>query len=82
MTQKGMKDQKGLRDQSEKTGQAKSLLLTLPRALGSDCSHAETAAHSIRWLEVDLATEPKANHIKVKFAQQLPAQTPMSRQWL
>jgi hypothetical protein len=26
-----------------------SLVLTLRRALGGDCSHGETAAHSIRW---------------------------------
>jgi hypothetical protein len=51
-------------------------------ALGGDCGHAGTAAHSIRWREVDLARQPKGNHIKVKIAQQLRAQTPMSRQWI
>jgi hypothetical protein len=35
-----------------------------------------------RWREVDLATQPKGHHIKVKIAQQLGAQTPMSRQWV
>jgi hypothetical protein len=35
-----------------------------------------------RWREVDLATQPKGHHIKVKTAQQLRAQTPMSRQWI
>jgi len=36
----------------------------------------------MRWREVDLATQPKGYHIKVKIPQQLHAQTPMSRQWI
>jgi hypothetical protein len=36
----------------------------------------------MRWREVDLARQPKGHHIKVKIAQQLRAQTPMSRQWI
>jgi hypothetical protein len=33
-----------------------------------------------RWREVDLASQPKGHHVKVKIAQQLRRQTPMSRQ--
>jgi len=40
---------------------------------GSDCGKGEVAAHSIRWREVDLATQPKGHHFKVKIAQQLRA---------
>jgi hypothetical protein len=50
--------------------------------LGRDCGHAETAAHSIRWREVDLARQPKGRHIKVRIVQPLRAQTPMSHQWI
>ena len=32
--------------------------------------------------EVDLASRPKGHHVKVKIAQQLRRQTPMSRQWI
>jgi hypothetical protein len=35
-----------------------------------------------RWSEVDLATRPKGHYVKVKIAQQLMSQTPMSRQWI
>jgi putative transposase len=35
-----------------------------------------------RWREVDLAAQPKGHHLKVKIAQQLRHQTPMSRQWI
>jgi hypothetical protein len=35
-----------------------------------------------RWREVDLASRPKGHHVKVKIAQQLRRQTPMSRQWI
>jgi hypothetical protein len=40
---------------------------------GSDCGKGEVAAHSIRWREIDLATQPNGHHIKVKIAQQLRA---------
>jgi len=33
-----------------------------------------------RWREIDLATQPKGHHVKVKIARQLRGQTPMSRQ--
>jgi hypothetical protein len=52
----------------------------------TDASLAERmvreALAKARWREVDLATQPKGHHIKVKIAQQLRAQTPMSRQWI
>ena len=35
-----------------------------------------------RWREVDLASRPKGHRVKVKIAQQLRRQTPMSRQWI
>ena len=35
-----------------------------------------------RWREIDLATQPKGHHVKVKIARQLREQTPMSRQWI
>jgi hypothetical protein len=35
-----------------------------------------------RWREIDLATQQKGHHVKVKIAQQLRRQTPMSRQWI
>jgi len=35
-----------------------------------------------RWREVDLASRLKEHHVKVKIAQQLRRQTPMSRQWI
>jgi len=35
-----------------------------------------------RWREIDLATQPKGHHVKVKIARQLRGQTPMSRQWI
>jgi putative transposase len=51
----------------------------------TDASLAERmvreALAKARWREVDLATQPKGHHIKVKIAQQLRAQTPVSRQW-
>jgi hypothetical protein len=62
-----------------KLGRGSEHTMTLPRALSSDWGHAETAAHSIRWREVDMARHPKGHRIKVKIAQQLRAQTPMSR---
>jgi hypothetical protein len=34
------------------------------------------------WREIDLATQPKGHHVKVKIARQLRGQTPMSRQWI
>jgi hypothetical protein len=36
----------------------------------------------VRWREIDLATRPKGHPVKVKIAQQLRWQTPMSRQWI
>jgi hypothetical protein len=41
----------------------------------------ETLAKA-RWRETDLATQRKGHHVKVKIAQQLRRQTPMSRQWI
>jgi len=35
-----------------------------------------------RWREVDLASRQKGHHVKVKIAQQLRRQTPVSRQWI
>jgi hypothetical protein len=35
-----------------------------------------------RWREIDLPAQPKAHHVKVKIAQQLRVQTPISRQWI
>jgi hypothetical protein len=35
----------------------------------------------VRWREIDLATRPKGHPVKVKIAQQLRWQTPMS-QWI
>ena len=35
-----------------------------------------------RWREIDLATQPKGHHMKVKITRQLRQQTPMSRQWI
>jgi REP-associated tyrosine transposase len=34
------------------------------------------------WRDIDLATQPKGHHVKVKIARQLRGQTPMSRQWI
>jgi hypothetical protein len=52
----------------------------------TDASLAERmvreALAKARWREVDLATQLKGHHIKVKIAQQLRAQTPMNRQWI
>jgi hypothetical protein len=36
----------------------------------------------VRWREIDLATRSKGHPVKVKIAQQLRWQTPMSRQWI
>jgi hypothetical protein len=33
------------------------------------------------WREIELATQPKGHHVKVKIARQLRGQTPMSHQW-
>jgi len=35
-----------------------------------------------RLIEVDLAMQPKGYHITVKIAQQVRAESPMSRQWI
>jgi hypothetical protein len=35
-----------------------------------------------RWREIDLATQPKGHRLKVRIAQQLRRQTPISRQWI
>ena len=35
-----------------------------------------------RWREMDLATRPKGHPVKIKIAQRLRHQTPMSRQWI
>jgi putative transposase len=40
------------------------------------------ALTKVRWREIDLATRPKGHPVKVKIAQQLRWQTPMSRQWI
>jgi hypothetical protein len=40
------------------------------------------ALAKVRWREIDLATRPKGHPVKVKIAQQLRWQTPMSRQWI
>jgi hypothetical protein len=40
------------------------------------------ALTNVRWREIDLATRPKGHPVKVKIAQQLRWQTPMSRQWI
>jgi hypothetical protein len=32
--------------------------------------------------DADVASRPKGHHVKVKIAQQLRRQTPMSRQWI
>jgi hypothetical protein len=40
------------------------------------------ALAKVRWREIDLATQPKGHQVKVKIAQQLRTQTPMSRQWI
>ena len=40
------------------------------------------ALHSVRWREIDLVLQPKRHPVKVKIAQQLRAQTPMTRQWI
>jgi hypothetical protein len=40
------------------------------------------ALTKVRWLEIDLATRPKGHPVKVKIAQQLRWETPMSRQWI
>jgi hypothetical protein len=42
----------------------------------------EWALAKARWREIDLATQPKGHHVKVKIAQQLRSQIPMSRQWI
>jgi hypothetical protein len=38
------------------------------------------ALTEVRWREIDFATRPKGHPVKVKIAQQLRWQTPMSRQ--
>ncbi len=52
----------------------------------TDASLAERmvreALAKARWRELDLATQPKGHHLKVRMAQQLRAQTPMNRQWI
>jgi hypothetical protein len=35
-----------------------------------------------RWREIELTTQPKGHPVKVKIAQQLRRQTPVSRQWI
>jgi hypothetical protein len=40
------------------------------------------AVTKVRWREIDLATRPKSYPVKVKIAQQLRWQRPMSRQWI
>jgi putative transposase len=40
------------------------------------------ALHSVRWREIDLALQPKGHPVKVRIAQQLRTQTPMTRQWI
>jgi hypothetical protein len=42
----------------------------------------EWALAKARWREIDLATQPKGHHVKVKTVQQLREQTPMHRQWI
>jgi hypothetical protein len=67
------------------------LLLTLWRVGvegGRDAEEAlaerllSEALTKVRWREIDLATRPKGHPVKVKIAQQLRWQTPMSRQWI
>jgi hypothetical protein len=52
----------------------------------TDASLAERmvreALAKARWREIDLATQPKGHRLKVRIAQQLRRQTPMSRQWI
>jgi hypothetical protein len=36
----------------------------------------------VSWREINLTAQPKGHHVKVKIAQQLRRQTPMSRQWI
>ena len=52
----------------------------------TDASPAERmvreALAKARWREIDLATQPKGHRLKVRIAQQLRRQTPMSRQWI
>jgi REP element-mobilizing transposase RayT len=40
------------------------------------------ALAKVRWREIDLVEQPKGHHLKIKIAQQLRTQTPMSRQWI
>ena len=40
------------------------------------------ALAKVRWREMDLAIQPKGHRVKIKIAQQLRRQTPMSRQWI
>jgi REP-associated tyrosine transposase len=40
------------------------------------------ALTALRWREIDLAKHPKGHQLKVKIAQQLRAQTPMTHQWI
>ncbi len=35
-----------------------------------------------RWREVKLTSQPQGHRIKIKIAQPLRRQTPMSRQWI
>jgi REP-associated tyrosine transposase len=52
----------------------------------TDASLAERmvreALAKARWREIDLATQPKGHRLKVRIAQLLRRQTPMSRQWI
>jgi hypothetical protein len=52
----------------------------------TDASLAERmvreALAKARWREIDLATQPKGHRLKVRIAQLLSRQTPMSRQWV
>ena len=52
----------------------------------TDAVLAERMVHEAltkaRWRQIDLATQPKGHPVKVKIAQQLRCQTPMSRQWI
>ena len=40
------------------------------------------ALMALRWREIDLAMYPKGHRLKVKIAEQLRAQTPMTHQWI
>jgi putative transposase len=40
------------------------------------------ALSALRWREIDLATEPKGHACKIRIAQRLRTETPMTRQWI